>query len=321
MGDQTKNFQGIRILFLLGIAFMHAQMPIFGQGNLLCTFFFILSGFLYKQPSSVKDYYIKKIVKIYPFYWICIGLYYSLLTRPIDWNIIPHILLLQSFVPSSSTEIYYFKYIGVSWFLCSLLFCYAVSPFVYPLLKKIKGNANIVVIGIVILAMILLRASKLVPQDYRSWFFYISPFWRLLEYMLGIMLKSALEETKERQELMFPNLCGLTVLGLYLFALNQQVSPLYVSIIHLFVIFFLYTYKSAILDFILGNKYVVNLAKYGLNMYLSHQFIYFYLYKKIEIPKFWSIVVAVVIGFLLGWLYAKIEAYIKSFFQKHAESN
>ncbi len=319
MGEQTRNFQGIRILLLLGIAFMHAQMPIFGQGNLLCTFFFILSGFLYKQPANIKDYYIKKIIKIYPFYWICICLYYSLLTRPIAWNIIPHIFLLQSFVPSSATEIYYFKYIGVSWFLGSLLFCYFLSPFIYPILQKIKGNKNIVTMGIVIITMILLRSSKLIPTDYRSWFFYISPFWRLLEYILGIMLKNSLEQVKERHDLCYPTFCGLLVVGLYLFALNQNVSPLYIPIIHLFVIFFLYTYKSAILDLILGNNYVVNLAKYGLNMYLSHQFIYFYLYKKIEMSKFWSIVSAIIIGFILGWIYSKIEGFIKTKIQKNAK--
>lgn len=311
MNERTRNFQGLRVLLLLGIAFMHIQMPIFGQGNLLCTFFFILSGFLYVQPQSLKDYYKKKFFKIFPFYWLCIILYFILLHRSINWNIIPHIALVHSFVPSPSGEAYYFKYIGVAWFMSSLLFCYVVSPFLCPIMKRVKGEQNIVFIALVVLVMVLLRSSKIVPTDYRVWFFYISPFWRLLEYLLGVSLRNLLEGS-EMKTFRHSSLFGALILCVYLYALNQNVSALYVSLIHLFVIYFIYTYKSKFLDVVLGNTLAVELARYGLAMYMSHQFVWYYLYKSLDIPSFWSMVIAIVFGFVLGWLYSKIERFIKN---------
>lgn len=309
MNERTRNFQGIRLLLLLGIAFMHIQIPIFGQGNLLCTFFFILSGFLYVQPSSLKDYYKKKFFKMFPFYWICIILYYILLHRSINWNILPHIALVHSFVPSPSGESYYFKYIGVSWFLSSLLFCYVVSPFIYPLMRRIRGGQNIIFIALLVLLMVLFRSSKIIPLDYRIWFFYISPFWRLLEYLLGMSLRNLLEGS-EQEDFRHSSFWGALIIILYLFAMNLGVSVLYVSLLHLFVIYFIYCYKSKFLDVVLGNKYVVEVAKYGLAMYLSHQFVWYYLYKVVETPRTLSMVLAVIVGFLLGWIYSMVEKFV-----------
>ena len=311
MNERTRNFQGLRLLLLLGIAFMHIQMPIFGQGNLLCTFFFILSGFLYVQPSDLKVYYKKKFIKIFPFYWLCIILYFILLHRSVNWNIIPHLFLVHSIVPSPVNEAYFFKYIGVAWFLSSLLFCYVVSPFLGPVMKRIKGNLNVVFIAVLVLAMVLFRSSKIIPIDYRVWFFYISPFWRLLEYILGIALKNLLENS-EQQDFHYSNWCGALLLGMYLFSLNQNISVLYIALLHMFMIYFVYVYKSKFLDVVLGNKLVVTIAKYGLAMYLSHQFVWYYLYKSVGIPTFWSMVIAIVFGFILGWLYSQIIGLLKS---------
>ena len=305
MNERTRNFQGLRLLLLLGIAFMHIQMPIFGQGNLLCTFFFILSGFLYVQPSYWMEYYKKKFIKIFPFYWLCIILYFALLHRPINWDIIPHIFLVHSIVPSSVNEAYYFKYIGVSWFLSSLVFCYVVSPFLGRWMKwRITGNQNVIFIAILVLVMVLFRSSKVIPTDYRVWFFYISPFWRLLEYLLGMSLRNLCHYSRDS------NCCGALILGLYLYALNQNISALYVPLLHIFMIYYIYAYRSYFLDVVFGNKFVVGIAKYGLAMYLSHQFVWYFLYKSIGIPTFWSMVIAIVFGFFLGWLYSKIVGHI-----------
>ena len=77
------------------------------------------------------------------------------------------------------------------------------------------------------------------------------------------------------------------------------------------MIYFIYMYRSKFLDVVLGNKFVVGIAKYGLAMYLSHQFVWYFLYKSVGIPTFWSMVIAIVFGFFLGWLYSKIEGLVK----------
>ena len=130
---RTAPFQGLRLIGIITIVAGHAGLNLVGGGN-WCTFFFILSGFLYKtQISNWKDYfdYIwHKASRLYPIYWICLFLYLGLAVLrgsiseySLDRDFIPHFLLLQSWIPAVAAM----AYLGPAWFLSSLLFCYCFS--------------------------------------------------------------------------------------------------------------------------------------------------------------------------------------------------
>ena len=137
---KTEQFQGLKLLFVLSIVFMHAGMPILGEGADLCSFFFVISGFFYKGETCVRyrDYMWNKISSMLPLQWMSVILAVVVLHLSVHWDIIPHLLLLQSYIPEKGFE--FFNYNGVAWFLSSLMFCYALSPVVYKVILKIKDK-------------------------------------------------------------------------------------------------------------------------------------------------------------------------------------
>jgi len=151
ISERTAPFQGLRLIGIITIVAAHAELNLVGGRN-WCTFFFLLSGFLYSAKiENWSDYtqYIKhKVCRLYPIYWFCLALYLLLAVvrgckeqYTIDWDFIPHLFLLQTWVPGIEP----FNYLLPSWFLSSLLFCYCASP----IAKEIVGK------GVWSLALIL----------------------------------------------------------------------------------------------------------------------------------------------------------------------
>lgn len=313
MNERTRNFQGIRLLFLLGIAFMHADMPFIGTGWLMCTFFFVLSGFLFRQPENYGKYVKKKLLKTYPIYWFFFLLYLILYHFPLDIEAIPHFLLLQSFFPAiSSNSPFYYHYLGPSWFLSSLLFCYIVSPFIYKQLHKLQKETVLLLLFTLLFLMIILRGNYTiyVPQGYGIWFFYISPFFRLLEYTLGIMLQIVIKD-KEQVSIKGIDFISMFIIAFLIIYLRADMNVLFISGIFLFLIYFCYCYKSKLMDIIFGNKIVVTLAKYGLALYLGHQLLDKYFYNVCQLHAWPAILLAIVLSILVGFLYEKLVDLIK----------
>lgn len=83
-----------------------------------------------------RDYMCNKISSMLPLQWLSVILAVIVLHLSVNWDIIPHLLLLQSYIPEKGFE--FFNYNGVAWFLSSLMFCYALSPVVYKVILKIK---------------------------------------------------------------------------------------------------------------------------------------------------------------------------------------
>jgi peptidoglycan/LPS O-acetylase OafA/YrhL len=142
--ERTLAIQGLRLLFITDIVFGHASHTFLGGGGAECSFFFVVSGFLFAQkPIPYKEYLWRKAKHIYPPYWICLillilGFVVKGTIHKLEpgWDILPHIFLVQSWIPV--IDAYFFKYLGTSWFLSSLLFCYIVAPHVYKFVVKFK---------------------------------------------------------------------------------------------------------------------------------------------------------------------------------------
>lgn len=306
MNERTKNFQGLRLLLLFGIVFMHAELTFIGTGWLICTFFFILSGFFYRHPDDIGKYIRKKLFKVFPFYWIC--LFLTIFLREsvtLENDIWKYTFLLQSYLPSSSEERAFYRYLGPSWFLSSLLFCYILSPFIYKLMKKIPKQGYVLALGLLVTGMLMLRSSNLVPKEYGIWAFYISPFYRVLEYSLGLLLRELIID-KELRIVRFSNILGIIVVAILVIYLRYNFIVYYVPVLFLVVIYYFYMYKSKLLDIIFGNCVVVYLAKYGLELYLAHQFLFAYFYHDLGMREWPAILLAILCSFALGISYSFI---------------
>ncbi|MBR3981247.1 MAG: acyltransferase [Bacteroidales bacterium] len=305
MNERTKNFQGLRLLFLLGIAFMHADMKFIGEGWLICTFFFVLSGFLYKQPEKWGVYYKKKLLKIFPLYWLSLVVCIFVRHIAVKWDIIPHVLLLQSYIPSPSVAPYYYEYVGVSWFISSLLFCYIISPPLYMLVTKIKKSNVQLVLVTLVLAMFILRSSLRFHDGYGIWLFYISPFYRILEYLTGMLLAIMIRNLEPRK-MQGQEIISILLVFLIVFYLRKGLAVEFIPVVFLFFIYYVYMYKSVLMDVVFGNKVVVFIARYGMALYLFHQFLFFFFWETNGFSRFNAILTAIIVSVAIGYCYSKI---------------
>lgn len=289
-----KSLQGLRLLGIITIVAGHAGLNLWGGGD-WCAFFLILSGFLYKTEvknwSDYTGYVWRKAKSIYPVYWFCLFAYIALAyirgceeQYTIGWDIIPHLALMQSWIPSVNAM----AYLGPAWFLSSLLFCYCVSP----ILKKMVGASAWTIAGIVGLFLLWTRVLGLES--------YVSPVYRLIEYAFGIWLRAFIAKKELVRELVpgLNVLCVITLLGLIRMGIPAWVEILLFGA----VISMLASFSSRLSDIVLGNRIIVGLAKADMFIYLTHPGIAFHLVMFFIGHNVWLMVLgSVIVGYAMWW--------------------
>lgn len=187
-----NSLKGILALMI----FVHHLNLYNGGGSLAVAIFFTLGGFLstigYKDrilstDFCYKNYLISKAIKFYPLHWLLL-----LAVVPLIFYDGGHLLkklcllgvnasLFQSWIPIKSV---YFSGNAVSWYLSNTLAFVVVFPFLLKwMISGSKASKILVTIGISI-TYILLWINM--PQEYTHRFFYISPIFRIIDYMVGM---------------------------------------------------------------------------------------------------------------------------------------
>lgn len=164
---------------------------IFSEGFLGVSFFFILSGFIlslnyrekFKNKSiTLKKFYLARFARIYPLYFLTIlaaipGLYSTFEI------LLYNILLVQSYFPDQK---YFFSYNAPSWSISDEMFFYALFPILISISYRFKMIFKILLaISFVSLVIIL---NNLLPEQKTHYWLYISPFTRIFDFILGILL-------------------------------------------------------------------------------------------------------------------------------------
>lgn len=300
--ERTIALQGLRILFITDIVFGHSSHGFLGGGGAECSFFFVVSGFLYvNKPNTYHDYLWKKIKHIFPPYWICLvillcgfALKGHLVEHGFGWDIIPHIFLVQSWIPV--TDSWYFKYLGTSWFISSLLFCYIIAPPIYHLVNSFKKWMLLqILLTSIIICFILEDVSP-----YALWLTYASPVIRVFEFLLGMQVKMWLNDIPYKES----RLAYLTpvILFLYIVILRYTNWGLHYSFFHAFVIGYLWLFRSHITNVVCGNKVILRLADASIFIYLIQMPILRALGQTVH-----SAIITIVIGYLFYEVYNYIE--------------
>lgn len=172
---------------------------VFYEGYIGVSFFFMLSGFVlalnYKNKISTKQISIRqfmaaRIARIFPMHFItllvAIPLTYSVL-RPIDgmWvaKLISNGLLVQGFIPVQELC---FSFNIVSWSISDELFFYCMFPLLILFGNKIGMKKSGIVLLILVITNILL--FFLLPGQLHHIFLYVSPFVRIIDFIIGIAL-------------------------------------------------------------------------------------------------------------------------------------
>ena len=204
-----------RIMAVLFIFLFHSNIhikcnygiltPFINMGAIYMTAFFILSGyslFLTWQNQDlhritlIKKFYFKRLVGILPLYYSVALLYIFLLGQE---TLAQNLLLVpvELFgIQSNFNTLFSVTHNGGTWFVSCILMCYLVYPMIQEITKQISTKSKLVIIGI---ACIILLHSPIVVYFFQISTTYSTPFFRGLEFLIGVMLCSvtpSIEESK-----------------------------------------------------------------------------------------------------------------------------
>lgn len=212
MKERMIGIDIIRIISAFIVFLFHSNMHLgcnygvfndfIGMGAIFMTTFFMLSGFSlfisYADRSlmvldNVKTFYQKRLIGILPLYYIIEIVYVLYLgNESLKENIILapiEILGIQSFF----TSLFGITHNGGTWFISCILFCYLLYPFFQENIRQISLKWKIYITCILI--FILLYASFAV-KTFNLFGIYSNPIFRCMEFVIGVILASAMEELK-----------------------------------------------------------------------------------------------------------------------------
>lgn len=165
------------------------------MGAIFMTGFFMLSGYVLfitwkhkclSEITNIKVFYKKRLIGIYPLYLLLTFLNVS--PRGGQTLLVPiEILGLQS----TFVSLFSYAHNSGTWFVSCLIICYLLYPFGQEVVKQISFKWKL--IFVVVMGSILLYAP-LVVIKYQTAHIYDNPFYRCLEFSIGIFLASISEK-------------------------------------------------------------------------------------------------------------------------------
>ncbi|MDR1301864.1 MAG: acyltransferase, partial [Treponema sp.] len=248
-----KPLTSLRFFFALLVFLSHytvGENIIFPHGAIGVEFFFILSGFIisytYKQKITEKqittrNFLIARFARVYPLHGLMLVLSVLLALRAAIRTDIPfpigqlffQIPLLQSFIPIKS---YYFSFNAVSWSISDELFFYVMFPLLISFFHTTKKR-RLLIYGFGVL-LLYFTAVFFIPEAYHHAIFYINPFCRIIDFIIGMSLfnvSSFIRSHKDRfiwlrnGNQWFATLVELGVIGLMVFTvvLSKRIPQVY----------------------------------------------------------------------------------------------
>lgn len=300
----------------------------FKEGYFGVTFFFLLSGFVlcYNYYNKITDVSLNKIIsftqkrlaRIYPIHIITLFislplLYKEIIKYPVN-NLVKatlNITLLQSFIPIQGV---YFSFNAVSWNLSSLMLFYMLFPVILVLIKKITtdGHRKMTIIYIILLITFeFIFVTLFKSSNYSHWLFYISPFFRLIDCSIGMLLAIVYIENKDKKTksyilniLEIVSLIILTVSLINFKYVNQAYRYGIYYMPFLCLIIYVYAFQQGFISKLLKNRIFVYLGTISFSFYMIHQLVLRYIVH-VSFLKVYPVTMAI-IGFLISLIAANI---------------
>lgn len=170
------------------------------MGAVFMTAFFMMSGYVlflnYNNINlinikNIKNFAIKRLIGIVPMYYISAIIF--ILVRG-EETLKQNILLApieMLGIQSTFTSLFSFTHNGGTWFISCIIICYIIYPYIQEILKQISIKHKIFVF--ILITGILIYAPVIVDK-FNTASIYSNPFFRGLEFILGITLASMMEE-------------------------------------------------------------------------------------------------------------------------------
>ena len=166
------------------------------MGAVFMTAFFMLSGFVlfltYRERDllkndALKNFYLKRVFGIFPLYLIVAALYVVTLGQE---SVFQNLVLLPIEVlglQSVFSTLFPVSHNGGTWFISCLLFAYLAFPLMQEVVKQMTTRTKWIALAI---CTAILFWSPLVVHTFKTDSIYSNPFFRGLEFFIGVLLCS-----------------------------------------------------------------------------------------------------------------------------------
>lgn len=166
-------------------------------GAIAMTGFFLLSGYTLfisysdkdlTKINEIKTFYIKRSITVLPLYFF-IAIVYTACSFILGVAKVNEVLVLLPVetlcLQSTFSSLFSYAHNGGTWFISCIVICYALYPFFQTVLSQISNRTKVILL--LLFAGILLYAP-IVQQYFALHSIYTNPFYRLLEFAIGILL-------------------------------------------------------------------------------------------------------------------------------------
>ncbi len=261
------------------------------EGFIGVSFFFILSGFIlaynYRdsfldKSISKTDFYIARIARIYPVHLLCLLIAVPITLKDVSFNLSTWLTqlffnatLTQSFIP---IKYIYFSFNSPSWSISNELFFYLLFPFLIIIGSKVKDNRykkGLLTMSILLIPFLML----IIPAEYYKHFFYVNPFFRVFDFIIGLILFEIYLNIKNKQRTINYDVLEVTsILLLLLFFIFHTWVPLVMRYsiyywIPMSLIILVFSFQSGLISKFLSNKTLMYLGEISFGLYMFHQLV------------------------------------------------
>ncbi len=171
------------------------------MGAVFMTAFFMLSGYsLFVNYANIeivkiknlKLFWLKRIIGIIPMYYIAalLQITFSYVLSPSKELLINELILAPIEIlclQSNYESLFSFSHNGGTWFISCIMMCYLIYPLIQEIAKQVSAKVKIIII--IIVSFILLYSPLVVSKIGLS-SIYSNPFFRTLEFSVGVLLAS-----------------------------------------------------------------------------------------------------------------------------------
>ena len=165
------------------------------MGAIAMTGFFMLSGFAlsYSYPQvisdikKVKSFLIKRIISLFPLYYIVSAIYIIIYNKESVESLLLLLPIELLGLQSCFSSLFLVSHNGGTWFISCMMLCYLIFPFLQWIIDNMSLRSKYV-LGVAIFVIMII--SPIVQRHFHLASIYDNPFFRILEFMEGIIVSS-----------------------------------------------------------------------------------------------------------------------------------
>ena len=297
--NRIQTIQVLRAIAFMEIFLGHCGVTFF-TGAFGVSIFIVLSGFCMAMnylpkieniqisfAANVK-YAVSKVKNLYGLHLVMLVCAYLLAKTPTSAGAIKRLvmdaLLVQSWSPHADD---YFSYNGVAWYLSTYLFILILAPWVMKVLSKWKKQRNLIAgmtavfAGMVVIGLFVTRRQIPIGNNFAFWLTYISPIYKLLEFVMGAAFGALfLTWKKEPKEKVYAAVLEMTAIAAFVgvICIFHKIEGVYQGLCYtaLFtpvsmLLVYVFAHSRGIFMKILNNPVLLWMGNLSSNLFLIHQ--------------------------------------------------